>query len=117
MLADTLPSRDQIDPKYKWNAPSVCESAEAWKREFEEIVPDLAMFDAYRGRPSEGPAVLSGEVGAVDDYLSFLRAGNAMYPLDALKLAGVDMSTPETVEVTFGVLSDMVDRLEALVAK
>ncbi len=58
--------------------------------------------------------ILSGEEGAVDDYLSFLKAGGSMYPLDALKMAGVDLTTPEAVEVTFGVLSDMVDKLEEL---
>jgi oligoendopeptidase F len=40
-----------------------------------------------------------------------------MYPLDALKLAGVDMTTPEPVEKTFGVLSQLVDRLEELVER
>jgi len=37
-----------------------------------------------------------------------------MYPVDALKMAGVDMSTPEAVERTFGVLASYVDRLDAL---
>jgi oligoendopeptidase F len=58
--------------------------------------------------------ILSGEAGAVDDYLSFLKAGGSMYPLNALKMAGVDLTTPQAVEVTFGILSDMVDRLEQL---
>jgi oligoendopeptidase F len=58
--------------------------------------------------------ILSGKAGAVDDYLGFLKAGGSMYPLDVLNMAGVDLTTPEAVEVTFGVLSDMVDRLEQL---
>jgi oligoendopeptidase F len=58
--------------------------------------------------------VLAGEPGAVEDYLSFLRAGNSLYPLDALRLAGVDMTSPEPVEAAFGVLASYVDRLEAL---
>ena len=59
--------------------------------------------------------ILAGEQGAVDAYLQFLSAGSAVYPIDALKLAGVDMATPEAVEATFAVLSEIVDRLEALV--
>jgi oligoendopeptidase F len=59
--------------------------------------------------------ILSGEDGAVDDYLSFLKAGGSMYALDALKMAGVDLTTPKAVEVTFEVLSDLVDRLEGLI--
>jgi oligoendopeptidase F len=58
--------------------------------------------------------VLAGEPGAAERYLSFLKAGGSLYPLDALKQAGVDLSTPEPVERTFAVLSRMVDRLENL---
>ena len=59
--------------------------------------------------------ILSGKEGAVDAYLSFLKAGGSMYALDVLKMAGVDLATPEPVEIAFGVLSDLVDRLEVLV--
>jgi oligoendopeptidase F len=58
--------------------------------------------------------VLSGTPNAAEDYLKFLRAGSSLYPLDALKLAGVDLSTPEPVEKTFEILAQMVDRLETL---
>jgi oligoendopeptidase F len=58
--------------------------------------------------------VLSGQPDAADDYLRFLSAGSSLYPLDALKLAGVDMSTPQPVEETFQILAGMVDRLEEL---
>jgi oligoendopeptidase F len=59
--------------------------------------------------------ILSGQPGAVDHYLSFLKSGSSLYPLDALKLAGVDMTTPEPVERAFAVLADYVDRLDKLV--
>jgi len=58
--------------------------------------------------------ILSGVPNAAEDYLRALSAGNSMYPLDTLKLAGVDMSTPEPVEQTFEILSQMVDKLEEL---
>ena len=51
---------------------------------------------------------------AVARYREFLKTGSALYPLDALKLAGVDLTTPAAVEVTFGILADMVTRLEQL---
>jgi len=38
-------------------------------------------------------------------------------PLDALKIAGVDLTTPEPVEAAFEVLSGLVDRLETIVGK
>ncbi len=60
-------------------------------------------------------AILDGKEGAVDRYLEFLKCGNSRYPLDALKLAGVDLNTPEPVDAAFGVLAGYVDRLEQLV--
>ena len=57
----------------------------------------------------------AGGASAVDDYIGFLKAGNSAYPLDALKSAGVDLTNPEPVEKAFGVLADIVDRLEKLV--
>ncbi len=58
--------------------------------------------------------VLSGEKGAVEDYINFLKAGSSIYPLDVLNMAGVDLTKPDAVEETFEVLSEMVDRLEKL---
>jgi oligoendopeptidase F len=58
--------------------------------------------------------ILSGEPNAAQDYLGFLKAGSSLYPVDALKRAGVDMATPDAVEKTYGVLADYVDRLEKL---
>jgi oligoendopeptidase F len=52
---------------------------------------------------------------AVDAYLNFLKTGGALYPLDALKLAGVDLTSPAPVEEAFAVLAGLVDRLEELV--
>jgi len=59
--------------------------------------------------------ILSGTPGAVQDYLNFLSAGSSVYPLDALKMAGVDLTTPRAVEETFGILSSYVNRLEKLI--
>jgi oligoendopeptidase F len=61
--------------------------------------------------------VLASQPGAAENYLAFLRAGSSSYPLDALRLAGVDLATPEPVEQTFAVLSQLVDRLEQALAQ
>jgi oligoendopeptidase F len=58
--------------------------------------------------------VMAGEQGAAESYLAFLSAGASLYPLDALRLAGVDMTGPEPVEAAFAVLSSLVDRIAAL---
>ncbi|MGN6811443.1 MAG: oligoendopeptidase F [Thermomicrobiales bacterium] len=61
--------------------------------------------------------VLAGTPGAVERYLNFLRAGSSVYPLDALREAGVDLTSPEPVRQAFGVLKGMVDRLERLLGQ
>ena len=58
--------------------------------------------------------ILSGKPDAAQKYLEFLKLGGSMYPLDALKLAGVDLTSPEPVEKAFDVLAGLVDRLEKL---
>ncbi|MCX6028969.1 MAG: oligoendopeptidase F [Chloroflexi bacterium] len=59
--------------------------------------------------------ILDGAPGAVDAYLGFLKAGNSVYPLAALRRAGVDLTTPAPVEAAFAVLAGLVERLEGLV--
>ena len=62
-----------------------------------------------------GNAILAKEKGAVERYIEFLSAGGSDYPINVLGEAGVDMSTPAAVEETFGVLEQLVDRLESLI--
>jgi oligoendopeptidase F len=59
--------------------------------------------------------ILAGTPHAAEDYVRFLSAGNSVYSLDALKIAGVDLTKPEPVLAGFEVLAEMVDRLEKLV--
>jgi oligoendopeptidase F len=60
--------------------------------------------------------VAAGDADAVRNYLAFLKSGGSMYPLEGLKLAGVDMSEPEPVASAFAALAGMVERLEELIA-
>lgn len=59
--------------------------------------------------------ILAGKKDAVSAYLEFLKSGSSDYPLDILKKAGVDLTTPRAVEETFDVLAGLVDQLENLV--
>jgi oligoendopeptidase F len=58
--------------------------------------------------------ILRGEPNAVEDYLGFLKSGSSLYPLDVLKKAGVNLTTPKAVEETFAVMEGYIDRLEEL---
>ena len=66
------------------------------------------------GAHSLAARILAGGTGAAEAYLEFLKAGASVYPLDALRGAGVDLSSPEPVEQTFKVLDDLIDRLAKL---
>ena len=55
-----------------------------------------------------------GKEGAAERYLAFLRAGSSVPPVDALRAAGVDMTSPEPIERAFRVVEGYVQELEAL---
>ncbi|KIY21997.1 MULTISPECIES: oligoendopeptidase F [Mesobacillus] len=50
---------------------------------------------------------------AVDRWLEVLRAGGTMKPLELLKHAGIDMSTPEPVRKAVSYVGSLIDQLEA----
>jgi oligoendopeptidase F len=58
--------------------------------------------------------ILRGEPHAADDYLDFLKAGGSVYPLDVLKKAGVDLTSPKPVEETFALMESYISQLEKL---
>ncbi len=61
--------------------------------------------------------VLSKKPGAVENYLAFLNAGSSRYPLDVLKMAGVDLSSPDPVNQAFRDLDGYITELEKLLVK
>jgi oligoendopeptidase F len=54
----------------------------------------------------------SVRVGAVDRYLTLLRAGGSDYPMHLLARAGVDLSQPDTVRAVAAELENLVSKLE-----
>ena len=48
----------------------------------------------------------------MEDYKKFLSAGCSVYPIDALKLAGVDLSRPDTVNAALNEFEELLDRYE-----
>jgi len=59
--------------------------------------------------------VLQGGATELADYKNFLRAGGSLDPLDALRAAGVDMTTPEPVDAALRRFAALVDELDTLV--
>jgi oligoendopeptidase F len=58
--------------------------------------------------------ILSGDEGAVGKYLDFLKLGGADYPIKALEVAGVDLTSPQAVQAAFDGMEELIDELEVL---
>jgi oligoendopeptidase F len=57
--------------------------------------------------------IINSESSALDNYLNFLKSGGSDYPINLLKAAGVDMSTPTPVVAA---LEDFQETLNSLAA-
>ena len=53
--------------------------------------------------------------GGAENYLKFLSTGSSMYPIDELKIAGVDLTSPEPIERAMKVFAETIDELEGLI--
>ncbi|RMF38648.1 MAG: oligoendopeptidase F [Planctomycetota bacterium] len=60
--------------------------------------------------------VLAGGREALEAYLGFLRGGCSQDPLDLLRDAGVDMTTPEPIDTALTHFGQLVEQLEDLIA-
>jgi oligoendopeptidase F len=60
---------------------------------------------------------VEGRREGVDRFLDLLRAGGSDYPMNLLKRAGVDLSTPAPAEAVVRQLDKRVSQLEAEIAK
>ena len=59
--------------------------------------------------------VLNGGEKELEDYLGFLKSGGSKFPIESLKKAGVDMSTPEPVESAIKKFESLLDEFEKLI--
>lgn len=51
---------------------------------------------------------------AVDKYLEFLKGGGSNYPIELLKIAGVDLSSPQPIQDALNVFEKTLEELEQL---
>ncbi|MGM9528547.1 MAG: oligoendopeptidase F [Phascolarctobacterium sp.] len=71
----------------------------------------------YSAATAFASAILSGQPGAVEKYLGFLKAGGSDYSLNILKNAGVDLNTPQPVTVTLQKFAAKLKELKELLGK
>jgi oligoendopeptidase F len=58
--------------------------------------------------------VLNGGDAEREDYFSFLKSGGSRYPIEALRIAGVDMQSTEPIRRALRRFAGIVNELEAL---
>lgn len=60
--------------------------------------------------------VLKGNDQDREAYLSFLKGGSSKYPIDMLKMAGIDMTSPSPVKEAIQTFENLLNELEHLLA-
>lgn len=60
--------------------------------------------------------ILEGKENAKGNYLEFLKTGGRDYPLEELKIAGVDLSNPEVIQSAMDMFKEYLNELEELLS-
>lgn len=61
--------------------------------------------------------VKKGKQGAFDNYIKMLRSGGSTYPIDEVKMAGVDLTTKEPFLAVTNRMKELVDQLEKVLSE
>ena len=70
--------------------------------------------DSYCAAAAIAKHIMANESGAREQWMKFLKAGNSMYAIDMLKVAGVDMTTPKPIEDAMALFEQLLTELEKL---
>lgn len=69
----------------------------------------------YSAATALSKKILTEGETARDNYIRFLKSGDSDYPVELLKIAGVDMSRPEPIREALDTFTGLIDQLEALI--
>ena len=58
--------------------------------------------------------VTEGGAAEREDYFNFLKSGGSRYPIESLRVAGVDMESPAPVQAACDTFKSLVDQLDAM---
>lgn len=106
--------------KYYGHDKGVCEIDDAYGVEWAYIPHFYYNFYVYQYSTGQvastalAEKVISGDQGAVDRYLAFLKAGNSDYPIEVLKKAGVDLTTSEPFELAMRSFNRTMDQMDEI---
>ena len=124
---------------YMAGQPLTAQSLNALYRELNELYYDGAVIDElqdiewariphfynafyvyqYATGFSSAVAIASRifETGDASAYLEFLKTGGSDYPLEELKIAGIDLTQPDTVRNAMKVFADSLEEFETLLGE
>lgn len=68
----------------------------------------------YAAAQALSQKILAGDKDALEAYMTFLHTGASDYPVEVLKRAGVDVTTPEPFKATIKLFSELVDEMARL---
>ncbi|PYZ94690.1 oligoendopeptidase F [Salipaludibacillus keqinensis] len=57
--------------------------------------------------------IMSGDEEVLANYLEFLKSGSSDYPIELLKKAGVDLTSPEPIENALNLFKELVEEFSA----
>ena len=69
----------------------------------------------YSAATAISSRILTEGKAAAADYIDFLRTGESDYPIELLKIAGVDMSSPEPIRKAMDKFNELLDEFEGMV--
>lgn len=109
---------DELNARYY--GPAV-EKDDTIKYEWARIPHFYNAFYVYKYATGYSAATaISGKIlkegkPAAGRYIDFLKTGESDYPIELLRIAGVDMSTPEPVEKAMDTFNSLLDEFEKLI--
>lgn len=68
----------------------------------------------YSAATAISEKILSEGKPAADSYIEFLKTGESNYPIELLKIAGVDMGSPEPIEKAMKTFENLLNEFEKL---
>jgi oligoendopeptidase F len=116
-------SADYFEINSKYYGPLLAHADRSIELEWARIPHFYYNFYVYKYATGFSAAVvlsnniLSGDLEKVDKYLSFLKAGDSVYPLDVLRNAGVDLSSKEVIESALAKFDETIGTLESMLDK
>ncbi len=120
---DALNSKELCDMYYQLNRKYFGETVnvdEDISMEWSRIPHFYSSFYVYKYATGFSAAtaiaekILTEGKPAVDKYLEFLKSGGSNYPIELLKIAGVDMSSPQPIQDALAVFEKTLDELEGI---